>query len=100
MTSQTIDPSAVRAALANFEDPEPGKSIVETGQLSEIEVKSDEISLTLALSTHSAILRDEVHSRLTTLVAERFPSAKRVNVRLADFQRPAPKIGQIGLSAK
>jgi ATP-binding protein involved in chromosome partitioning len=100
MPSEVIDPSAVRSALANLADPETGIGVVETGQVSDVVTSADAISLTLALSTHSAILRDETVAHLSRVLAERFPSAKRIDVKLAEFARSPAKIGQIGLAAK
>src|SRR5690348_16104300 len=99
MPAQSIEPSAVLAAMGGFPDPETGRSAVETGQISSVTAAGDAISLSLALSSHSAILRDETKANLVKLLSERIPDAKRIEVNLTEFSRPAPKIGQIGLAA-
>ena len=100
MPADTIEPSTVLAALGDFPDPETGGSAVETGQVSNVTAGGDAISLSLGLTSHSAILRDETKAKLVKLLSERFPDAKRIDVKLTEFARPAPKIGQIGLTAK
>ena len=100
MPTEPIDPAAVQAALKTFSDPETGASVVDAGQVSDVHLRGDSLSLTLALSTHSAVLKDEVQSALARLLRERFEGIKDVTINLAVHERPAPKIGQIGLTAK
>jgi ATP-binding protein involved in chromosome partitioning len=95
-----VDQSAVTAAVSGFLDPETGRSAVETGQLRDFKVAGDSFSCTLALTTHSAILRDETQARLVQLLRERFPQLKKVTVNLAVHNRPPEKLGQVGLTAK
>ena len=100
MTPEQVESSVVTAALSEFLDPEMGQSITEAGQLHDVQVVGDSLSLTLALTTHSAILRDETQTRMVQLLRERFPTLKNVTVNLAVHERPAQKLGQIGLAAK
>ncbi len=100
MPAEQIAPAAVHAALKAFPDPETGGSVVDAGQVSDIQSRGDSLSLTLALSTHSAILRDATQAALARQLRERFPALANVTINLAVHDRPAPKIGQIGLTAK
>lgn len=100
MATQPASETAVREVLRAFPDPETGRDIVETGQLGALHIDGDSLRLTLALSTHSAILRDEVKNRLTAMLQERFGTLKSVAIDLTVHERPAAKIGQIGLAAK
>jgi ATP-binding protein involved in chromosome partitioning len=100
MAEGQLDSSAVMAVLSDFPDPETGRGIVETGQARDVKVEGDSLSLTLALTSHSAILRDETRTRLAQGLAEKFPQLKRVSVNLALHERAAEKLGQIGLAAK
>jgi ATP-binding protein involved in chromosome partitioning len=95
-----VDQTAVTATLSSFLDPESGRGVTETGQVGNINVQGDSLSLTLALTTHSAILRAETHERLTQLLRARFPQLQHVTVNLTVHERPAEKLGQIGLAAK
>ena len=100
MAPGQVDATAVREALKEFPDPETARGIVETGQLGDVQVHRNTLKLRLALSTHSAILRDEITERLVGLLKEKFPSLDNVSVELGVHERPPEKIGQIGLSAK
>ncbi len=95
-----LDPGAVTTTLSSFLDPQSGRAVTETGQVRDLEVQGDSLSLTLALTTHSAILRTETQKRLEQLLRDRFHQLKHVKLSLAVQERPAEKLGQIGLAAK
>jgi len=90
----------VRAALAEFKDPETGRGVVEMGQVSDIRSDTSGLSLTLALSSHSAPLWKDYQTRCTGLLRGRFPTLSAVTVNLAVHPRRPEKIGEIGLAAK
>ena len=69
-------------------------------QVRDIELGGFRLSLTLALTTHSAILREETRKELVKLLRERFPQLAEVDVKLAVHERPPQKLGEIGLTAK
>jgi ATP-binding protein involved in chromosome partitioning len=98
--SPSPDISAVRATLGTFTDPETGTNIVESGQLRDVELRGDSLALTLALSTHSAILSDDTREALHKLLRDRFPVLKDVAIDIVRHDRPPAKIGTIGLTAK
>lgn len=95
-----LEPGAVNRAVSDFLDPETGGSAAEAGQLRDFKVENGSLSCTLALTTHSAILRDETKARLEQLLRERFAQLKNVTVNLAVHHRPPGQLGQIGLKAK
>ena len=87
-------------AVADLKDPETGRSVTQQGQVSDVRVEADRLSLTLALSTHSAPLWKQTQEECVQLLRQRFPSLKEVEVRLAVHPRPPQKLGEIGLMAK
>jgi ATP-binding protein involved in chromosome partitioning len=95
-----MTPATVEKVLAEFKDPETGRSAVQTQQIRDVKVSGNNVSLTLALTTHSAPIKNEVRDRLVDLIRRRFPGAGNVEVNLATHERPAVKVGQIGLTAK
>jgi ATP-binding protein involved in chromosome partitioning len=95
-----IDEAAVRAVLADFKDPETGRSVAQMEQVRDVHLADDRVSLTLALSTHSAPLWEETRKELAELLKARLPQAKSIDVRLAVHKRPAPRQGEMGLAAK
>jgi ATP-binding protein involved in chromosome partitioning len=100
MTEAAPSEAAVREALAEFLDPETGRSVVETGQLGSVRATDESLRVEVSLSSHSAILRDEVKEQLAAILRSRFAGVKNVSVELMPFDRAPQKIGQIGLSVK
>ena len=76
MAAAKVDEFAVRTALQDFPDPETGGSVVELGQLSAVRVDGDSVFLTLALSSHSAILRDRTARSSPSVCAAGCPACR------------------------
>jgi ATP-binding protein involved in chromosome partitioning len=100
MADGQVTEGAVQAVLAEFKDPETGRSVVEMGQIHDVRVAGDSLSLTLALTTHSAPLWKETQAELAQLLRARFGALKDVQVRLSEHRRAPEKLGQMGLMAK
>lgn len=98
--STSVTPAAVEAALADFKDPETGRGVVKMGQVSDIHVDADQLCLTLALTTHSAPLWKDVQEAAVGRLRGKFPQLASVTVNLTVLDRPAAKLGQIGLTVK
>lgn len=98
--STSITPAAVEAALAEFKDPETGRGLVKMGQVSQIEIAGNKLSLTLSLATHSAPLWKETQDAVADTLRSKFPGMSQVEVNLKALDRPARPLGQIGLTAK
>lgn len=96
----TPSPEEVKRILAEFQDPETGRSIVELEQVRDLLVSGEELSLTLALTTHSAPLWEETHRELEQLLRSRLPDLRDVRIEHAVHHRPAMALGQIGLTVK
>jgi ATP-binding protein involved in chromosome partitioning len=100
MAGGAVNQSAVIAAIKDFPDPETGRSAVQMEQVRDVRVDGEGLSLTLALTTHSAPLWEETKSALEQLLRSRFPQLKTIRVNLAVHSRPPQKLGSIGLTAK
>lgn len=92
--------SAVMAAVSEFKDPETGRSVVEMGQVHDVEVQGSRLALTLALTTWAAPLWAETRAACAALLKRKFPAFSDVVVRSATHPRPPEPIGQIGLKVK
>lgn len=99
MASQ-LTKADVEAALADFKDPESGRSILVMEQVSNIDLTDDRLSLTLALTTHSAPLKDDTRDDLASHLMQRLSGLSKIDVQLAVHDRPPEKLGQVGLTAK
>jgi ATP-binding protein involved in chromosome partitioning len=98
--SEQIDIDKVRMALADFQDPEAGRSVVELGQLKSIHVDGSRIATTLGLTTYSAPLWPEARESAIARLRAAIPQATEVDVQIVKHDRPPEKIGAIGLAAK
>jgi ATP-binding protein involved in chromosome partitioning len=99
MTNQPVTEPIIREALAQFKDPETGRSVVQLGQIHQLELSGENLVVTLGLTTWSAMLWEETRSELDSLLKKQFPDLK-VTVKLAVHERRPEKIGEIGLAAK
>ncbi len=100
MTEQVVNEAAVLSALADFRDPETGRSVTKTNQIDNLTVQEGRISLTLKLTTHSAPLKSVVRANLIERLSTQFPAASQIEVELGHLDRRPPPLGQIGLRAK
>jgi ATP-binding protein involved in chromosome partitioning len=100
MSQSSIDSAAVVAALADFKDPETGRPVTQQDQVRDVAVTGDDLSLTLALTTHSAPLWQESKAELEQLLRGKFPQLKQITVNLAVHSRPPQKLGTVGVPAK
>ena len=98
--STTPDQASVRAVLADFPDPESGRSLAEMGQLGAIDASPSGIRVSIGLTTHSAVLWRQVRGRIEERLRTRFPQVSAVEVTITPHARPPGKLGQIGLEAK
>jgi len=96
----TIEPSAVVSALAELADPETGRSVTQMEQVRDVRIADGRLSLTLALTTHSAPLWQETRAAAEQLLRGKFPELQQIDVKLAVHPRPAQQIGTIGVTAK
>ncbi len=100
MASEPISLSDIESVLAEFKDPETGRSIVQQQQVHEVHLHGNRLSLTLALTTYSAPIWDETRDALCCLLKERFPDLAEIDVTLAVHERIPASLGQVGLRAK
>ena len=100
MSDDKYDEAAVREILADFKDPETGRNVIQLDQVRDIRLQNDQLSLVLALTTHSAPLWEETRDELVQLLRERLPGLKQIRAELAVHSRPPEKLGEIGLTAK
>lgn len=98
--SSAASESAVRGLLGEIADPESGRPLPEMGQVVSVAADPAAIAVTIGLTTHSAILWPATRGRIEDLLRSRFPTVPQVTVTIVPHDRPAPKIGQIGLEAK
>ena len=100
MTADSSAIEQVQAALADFPDPETGRSALKLEQIRDIAINGEELSLTLALTTHSAAIREDVRASLEQTIRQQLPQYQQVTIQDAIHERPASPLGQVALTAK
>ena len=100
MANGQVTKAEVEQVLGQFQDPETGRSIVKMGQVGDLKLDGERISLTLALTTYCAPLWKETRAALAEQLRGRFPNLSEVDVELKVHERPAEKIGEVGVAAK
>lgn len=98
--SSSLNVADVLNAVADFPDPETGRSALQLEQIRDVSVQGADVALTLALTTHSAPLWSETRATLAERIRARLPQAARVTVNAAVHDRPPQPIGQVALTAK
>jgi ATP-binding protein involved in chromosome partitioning len=97
MTDHSAD--TIRAAIADYPDPETGRPIEKMGQIKDISLDGDQVKITIALASHSAPIADDVTDALRSKVQAATPGAQ-VDFEIVDHPRPPARSGQIALRAK
>jgi ATP-binding protein involved in chromosome partitioning len=100
MAESSLSPAAIEAVLADFPDPETGRSVVQMGQVRGVRIDGNDLTVSLGLTTHSALLKEDVRTDLAALIRSRFPQAAKVTVSIVEHVRPPLKLGEIGLTSK
>ena len=98
--SDELDNGAVERVLAKFKDPETGRGALQLDQIRDVQLNGTDLSLTLALTTHSAPIWDDVRSDLEEQLRNSLPQLSSVTIDQTVHERPAQKLGEIGLTAK
>ena len=96
----TITQESVEHVLREFQDPETGRSVMETGQIEDLQVAPTTISLKLGLTSYAAPVWEETRAALHERLASRFPGAESIEIELVGCRRPPIPKGQVGLTAK
>ena len=95
-----VTEETIRKELDGFRDPETGRGVVRLGQVHGLELRDGRVSITLGLTTYAAPLWETIREDLASYVREKFPELGEVAVDLAVHERPAEKVGEIGLAVK
>ena len=100
MAESRPNEDAIRQALHDFPDPETGRSIVQLQQVHGLQLADDRLRVDLGLTSFAAPLREETRAELESFIRGHFPSLQEVEVRVVPHDRPAERIGEIGITSK
>lgn len=94
-----LSPAAVRAAIADYPDPETGRALDSMGQIKDVVIDGDRVVVTLALASHSFPIADEVIEALQSRMVAAFPGTD-AQIELVHHPRPPARSTQVALRAK
>jgi ATP-binding protein involved in chromosome partitioning len=89
----------VRQAIADYRDPETGRTIESTGQIREMDIEGTTARVRIALTSHSAPIVDDVRDALQSKIVAAAPGTN-VEIQFVPDDRPPARIGQSGLRIK
>lgn len=96
-----ITPEAVQAVVEAFPDPETGRPVGQLGQVKAVESTADGIRIELGLTSWAAPIKEEIVETLREqIISELGASPRSCQIDLVEHDRPADKMGQVGITAK
>jgi len=96
-----VSVDAARRIVESFPDPETGRACGVMGQVGAVEATGDTLRVELRLTSWSRPIADETALALRQkLAGELGIDEGQVAVTLVDHDRPADKMGQVGITAK
>jgi ATP-binding protein involved in chromosome partitioning len=100
MAGDTVQREDVERALSDFNDPESGRSVVRMEQVRGIAISEGAVEIELGLTSWVGPLREAIRTECEEHLRQRLPAATSIKVNIVHHDRPAERIGQIGLAAK
>jgi ATP-binding protein involved in chromosome partitioning len=95
-----VSNSDVKSIIADLKDPETGRTMGEMGQVLSISTEGGRIEVKLGLTSYSSPIWDEVVAKARESLEAAFPQATQISVTHQTIERPAEKLGTIGLTVK
>ena len=86
--------------LIELKDPETGRGLMTMDQISDISLNDGHLQLTLGLTTHSAPIATTYRADFESGIRRQFPELTDLTINSVIHERPANKVGEIGLTAK
>lgn len=90
---------AVQSALAEFKDPESGRSITQTGQVLSTVVDKQWVQVTVGLTSWASAIRSEFREQIVSALAHAFPGAA-IDVKIEALERKPLPLGTTGITCK
>ena len=98
--TQELTLTAVQDVLSGFIDPETGRDIVTMEQVSNIQIDGASLTCDFGLSTHSAPIWESKRAEFEQYLHANLEGLTDLSVNHVIYERPAPPIGEFGLTVK
>jgi len=98
--TQPLSLEAVQDVLARFIDPETGRDVLTMEQVHHIQIDGGKLSCDFGLTTHSAPIWQRIQTEFEQHLRDHLPGLTELSVNHLVHQRPAPPVGEFGLTVK
>ena len=100
MSETSVEQSSIQSVLDAFLDPECGRSVSQLEQVRDLKLEGNDLSLTLELTSFSAPIWDATRENLEQQLRDAAPALGKVDIEVAEHERPPMGLGEIKLSSK
>ncbi len=90
----------IQAALAQFNDPESGRSLTEMDQIQDVKLDGNQLTVKVGMTTFSAPLWETIRQEWTGQLKQQFGDLSDVQIEFVKHERPPTPLGQLGVTAK
>ena len=98
--TQDLSQTAVEEVLKQFVDPETGRDVLTMEQVSNLQVEGDNLRCDFGLRTHSAPIWESTRNKFEQHLRDNLPALESLEVNHVVHDRPAPPVGEFGLTVK
>ncbi len=94
-----ITAEQIQDAIGSLPDPETGRPLGSMGQVKQVDVNNNHVDVTIALTSHSLPIADDVKQAIEARISALAPDSQ-ISIKIADHPRPPARLGQIGMRVK
>ena len=98
--TQDLSQTTVEEVLKQFVDPETGRDVLTMEQVSNLQVEGDNLRCDFGLTTHSAPIWESTRNKFEQHLRDNLPALESLEVNHVVHDRPAPPVGEFGLTVK
>ena len=90
----------VQKQIEGIKDPECGRTLASQQQIKAVELSDSAVEITVGLTSMTAMVHPDVIDQIRDQVTQVDLGGRELQIRVVDHVRPAPQVGQAGLTAK
>ncbi len=100
MNDKQLNEPAVRAALAQLQDPETGQKLKPEKQVGEITIDEGAVNCVVRITSHAWPIKDDFSTVAADAIRNEFPDVQQVDISIESLERTTMPKGEVGLTAK
>lgn len=90
----------VERQIGSLKDPESGRSLASQGQVKEINLNDNTLAISVGLTSMMSMVHPDVVEQMRDQLTQMDLGGRELEIRVVEQERPAPQVGQAGLTAK